>query len=163
MKIFPIKKYSIELITDTSKAISELQKETLSGEQFVSDWNKQTFIGKINKSDFDLKLSKKLYGGLCFFKGKLDKENGTLEIGINKTFKIISLFLFLFPVFGFLVSLIKNGFKNTIELLFPTILFIIILRFVFIELGFRIVSKNGLNKLTEIIGIEKIKTWHNTV
>ncbi|GGG60569.1 hypothetical protein [Bizionia arctica] len=157
MKIFPIKKYSITLITECSKAISELKKETLSDGQFVSNWNKQTFIGVINNSDFEIKLSKKLYGGFCVLKGKLEKENGIIEIEINKTLKIILLTLFLFPIFGFLISLIQNGFKNSTELLLPTLMFIIILRFGFIELGFRIISKKGLKELTEIIGIEKIK------
>jgi hypothetical protein len=155
MKIFPIKKYSITLINERSKAIFELQKETLSDEQFVSDWNKQTFIGKVNETNFEIKLSKKLYGNFCVFKGKLEERNGSLEIEINKTFRVILSVIFLFPIFGFLTSLFKNGFENSIELVFPTIMFIIILRFVFIELGFKIISKNGVNKLSKIIEIEK--------
>jgi hypothetical protein len=154
MKIYPIKIYSITLINGRSKAISELQKETLSDEQFVSDWNRQTFLGKINETNFELNLSKRLYGNFCDFNGQLDEKNGTLEIGINKTFKIILFAIFLFPIFGFLTSLFKNGFKNSVELLLPTIFFILILRFVFIELGFRIISKIGVNKLSKIIGIE---------
>ncbi|MAN29410.1 MAG: hypothetical protein CMH14_19160 [Mesonia sp.] len=38
----------------------------------------------------------------------------------------------------------------------PLVLIIIIARFVFLELGFRLVSKNALNKLTAIIGIKKL-------
>jgi hypothetical protein len=154
MKIYPIKKYSIALINGRSKTISELQKETLSDEQFVSDWNKQTFIGKINEPNFELKLSKKLYGSFCVFNGKLDEKNGTLEIGINKIFKVIIFVIFLFPIFGLITSLFKNGFKNSIELFFPTIFFIIGFRFIFIELGFLIISRIGVEKLSKIIGIE---------
>jgi hypothetical protein len=154
MKIYPIKKYSITLINGRSKAMSELQKETLSDEQFVSDWNKQIFLGKVNETNFELKLSKKIYGNFCVFKGQLEDKNGTLEIIINKTFKVILFVVFLFPIFGFLTSIFKNGFKNSIELLLPTIFFILILRFVFIELGFQIISKIGVNKLSKIIGIE---------
>lgn len=154
MKIYPIKKYSITLINGRSKAMSELQKETLSDEQFVSDWNKQIFLGKVNETNFELKLSKKIYGNFCVFKGQLEDKNGTLEIIINNTFKVILFVVFLFPIFGFLTSIFKNGFKNSIELLLPTIFFILILRFVFIELGFRIISKIGVNKLSKIIGIE---------
>ena len=109
MKIFPIKKYSITLINERSKAIFELQKETLSDEQFVSDWNKQTFIGKVNETNFEIKLSKKLYGNFCVFKGKLEERNGSLEIEINKTFRVILSVIFLFPIFGFLTSLFKGG------------------------------------------------------
>ncbi|MFD2910134.1 hypothetical protein ACFSX9_15495 [Flavobacterium ardleyense] len=155
MKIYPLKKYSFVFINERSKAISELQKETLSDEQFVSDWNKQTFIGKINEPNFELKLSKNLYGSFCVFKGSLNEKNGTLEIEINKIFKVILFAIFLFPIFGLITSLFKNGFKNSIELFLPTIFFIIILRFIFIELAFRIISKIGIEKLNRIIAIEK--------
>ena len=155
MKIFPIKKYSIVLMKERAKVISELKKDTLSDEQFVSNWNKQTFIGKVNETNFEIKLSKKLYGDFCVFKGILEEKKGSLEIEINKTFKIILSVIFLFPIIGFLTSLFKNGFENSVELIFPTIMFIIILRFVFIELGFQIISKNGINKLCKIIRIEK--------
>ncbi|SMC88630.1 hypothetical protein [Cellulophaga tyrosinoxydans] len=153
MKIFPTKTHSITLITDSAAAISELQKKTLSDDQFVADWNKQIFIGKINDSEFELKLSKKVYGAFCVIKGKLENKNGLLEVGITKNYKIVLIILLLYPLVGFVISLLTNGFKNSIELIFPTIMFILVLRLVFIEFGFRIISKNGLNKLNEIIGI----------
>ena len=74
MKIFPIKKYSIVLMNERAKVISELKKDTLSDEQFVSNWNKQTFIGKVNETNFEIKLSKKLYGDFCVFKGILEEK-----------------------------------------------------------------------------------------
>tara|TARA_R110000868_G_scaffold348246_1_gene609214 strand:- start:88 stop:558 length:471 start_codon:yes stop_codon:yes gene_type:complete len=155
MKIFPTKTHSITLIVDSSVAISELQKKTLSDEQFVADWNKQIFIGKINDCEFELKLSKKVYGAFCVIKGKLENKNGILKVGINKNYKVVLTLLLLFPFIGFAISLIKNGFDNSIELIFPTIMFIVVLRFVFIEFGFRIISKNGLNKLNEVIGVRE--------
>ncbi|ADV50548.1 hypothetical protein I2486_21435 [Cellulophaga sp. E16_2] len=155
MKIFPTKIHLVTLTEDSSIAISELQKKTLSEKQFVSDWDKQVFIGKINDSEFEVKLSKKVYGAFCVIKGKLENKNGVLKIGINKNFKTVLFGLFLLPIIGFIISLIINGFGNSKELIFPTIMFPIALRFVFIEFGFRIISENGLNKLSKIIGVEK--------
>ncbi len=60
MKIFPEKDYSIELNKDSSLAISELKNQTLSKEQFVTNWNNQSFIGKVETNEFEVKLSKKL-------------------------------------------------------------------------------------------------------
>jgi hypothetical protein len=154
MKIYPTKKYSINLIKERSKTLSELKNRTLSDEQFVSNWNKQTFLGKINEYSFEVMLSKKIYGSFCIFTGKLEELSGTLEIQINKTFKIVLFFIFLFPIFGFLTSLIQNGFNNSIELIFPTIMFIIILRFIFIEFGFKIISKKGVNELSKIMELK---------
>jgi hypothetical protein len=156
MKIYPTKKYSITLFNEHPKAVFELKKETLRDGQFVSDWNKYSFIGEIDETNFEIKLCKKLYGNFCVFKGRLEGKAGVLEIGIDRTYKFVLFVIFLFPIFGFLTSLFNNGFKNSVVLLFPTIMFIVILRFVFIELGFQIISKKGVNKMSEIIGVEKM-------
>ena len=153
MKIFPTKTHSITLWADSTTVISELQKNILSEEQFVADWNNQIFIGKINESDFELKLSKKVYGAFCIIKGKLENENAILEVEINKNYKAVLLALMFYPIIGSIISLINSGFENSTELIFSTILFLVVLRFVFVEFGFRIISKNGLNKLNEIIGL----------
>ena len=115
MKIFPIKKYSIVLINEREKVISELKKDTLSDEQFVSNWNKQAFIGKVNDTNFEIKLSKKLYGDFCIFKGKLEEKKGSLEIEINKTYKIIISAFFIFLFFVFLIFFFKIGFEKWVK------------------------------------------------
>jgi hypothetical protein len=74
MKIFPEKDYSIELKNNSSLAISELKSQTLSEEQFFTNWDSQAFIGKIEKNEFKVKLSKKLIGEFCVIEGKLDKK-----------------------------------------------------------------------------------------
>jgi len=154
MKLFPKEQYQIELQNNASIAISELRNVTLSDEQFVSNWNNQTFIGKITEDEFEIKLSKKLYGEFCLLKGRLENENGTLEILINPKLKIFLSIIFLFPISGLIMSLITNGFTDSIRLVISTTMFIIILRFLVIEFGFRIISKSGLNKLIKTIGIK---------
>ena len=56
MKIFPEKDYFFELNKDSSIAISELNNQTLSKEQFVTNWNNQSFIWKIENNEFEIKL-----------------------------------------------------------------------------------------------------------
>ncbi len=62
MKVFPKKVYSIELINESSVAISELKDQTLSKDQFIINWSDQAFIGEIEKNEFEIKLSKKFFG-----------------------------------------------------------------------------------------------------
>jgi len=156
MKLFPEKDYSIELNKDSSFAISELKNQTLSKEQFVTNWNNQSFIGKIEKNEFEVKLSKKLIGEFCVLKGKLENEKGTLEIRTGRIIKIIFIAIVLFAGSGIITAI----FRTDLELIFHLVMTILVMRFIFLELGFRLVSKSGINKLTEIIGI---KTLHNTV
>ncbi|HEU4790162.1 MAG TPA: hypothetical protein VFS71_10780 [Flavobacterium sp.] len=151
MKIFPESDYSIELNNDSMSAISELKKRTLSKEQFVANWNNQTFIGEIKENEFELKLSKKLLGEFCVVNGKLDNRNGRLKIRTGKMLKIIFVLIVLSSLSGIILAITQNK----LELILKTIMSILIMRFLFLELGFRIASKCVLNKLTEIIGIKK--------
>ena len=151
MKIFPEKDYSMELNKDSSLAISELKNQTLSKEQFVTNWNNQSFIGKIETNEFEVKLSKKLIGEFCVLNGKLENRKGTLKIRTGKIIKIIFIAIVLFAFSGIITAIFRTDF----ELIFHLIMTILVMRFI-MELGFRFVSKNGMNKLTEIIGINKL-------
>ncbi|MDF4203370.1 hypothetical protein PXD56_10410 [Maribacter sp. SA7] len=158
MKIFPESEYSMELNNDSSLAISELENRTLSEEQFVANWNNQVFIGKIEDNKFELKLSKKLVGEVCVLKGKLENGQGTLEIRTGKIYKIIFIAIVLFAISGIIMALIQKEF----EVIFHLVMTVLVMRFIFLELGFRLVSKSGISKLTQIIGIRVLKkTLHN--
>lgn len=152
MKIFPENHYSIELNNDSELALVELKNRTLSKEQFVTNWSNQTFIGEIQNNKFEIKLSKKLIGEFCILNGKLDSGKLVLKITTGKILKIIFVAVVLFILSGIIISIIQNKF----ELIFKFVVTIVIIRFVFLEFGFRIVSKKALIKLTEIIGIKKI-------
>ncbi|WP_452233081.1 hypothetical protein [Lacinutrix sp. MEBiC02595] len=155
MKIFPEKDYSIELNKDSSLALSELKNQTLSKEQFVTSWNNQSFIGKIETNEFEVKLSKKIIGEFCVLNGKLENGKGTLKIRTGRIIKIIFIAIVLFAIYGIITAILRTDF----ELVFHLVMTLLVMRFI-LELGFRFVSKNAINKLTDIIGI---KTLQNTV
>ncbi|MEO8236954.1 MAG: hypothetical protein ABI576_02525 [Flavobacterium sp.] len=48
MNIFPIKRYEIELLNDSSKALSELENNTMITDYHFSEWTKKAFIGLYN-------------------------------------------------------------------------------------------------------------------
>ncbi|NQY29895.1 MAG: hypothetical protein HRT69_10525 [Flavobacteriaceae bacterium] len=152
MKIFPTDDYSIELNNDYSVGISELENQTLSKKQFVANWNNQAFIGIIEKNEFEVKLSKKLIGEICVLKGKLENKKGKLEIRTGRIFKIIFIAIVLFAFSGIISAIIQNE----LEVIFHLVMTVLVMRYIFLEIGFRIISKRGINKLTEIIGIKKM-------
>ena len=152
MKIFPEKDYSIELNKDSSLVISELKNQTLSKEQFVTNWNNQTFIGKVEQNEFEVKLSKKVIGEFCVLNGKLENERGALQIRTGKIIKIIFIAIVLFAISGIITAIFRTDF----ELMFHLVMTILVMRLI-MELGFRFATKSGINKLTEIIGIKELK------
>lgn len=151
LKIFPENNYSIELTNDSTSAISNLKNCTVSKEQYVTNWNNQLFIGKIKENEFELKLSKKLYGDFCIVHGKLENKKGTLEIQTGKILKILFILIITFTLSGMVTAMVQHKF----ELLFKLMIAIVIIRFIFLELGFRYVSKRLLKRLTEEL---KVKT-----
>lgn len=163
MKIFPTNNYEFELINESSDALSELEKNTLITDSLVSEWTKKAFIGQVNKNGFKVISSKSGRGAFCVLEGKLESKKGTLEIRIHKVFRIMLSLIYLFPIIGFTIALFTKEKEIIISLIVPTIMAIIVFRFIFTELAFRIISRNGLRKLTEIIGIRKMKkTRYNT-
>ena len=157
MKIFPTNNYQFELKKESSDALSELEKNTLITDSLVSEWTKKAFIGQVNRNGFKIILSKPGRGAFCILEGKVESYNGTLEIRIHKAFRVMLSLIFLFPLIGFLIALFTKEKEIIISLIIPTLMAIAVFRFIFTELAFRIISKSGLNKLTEIIGITKLK------
>lgn len=157
MKIFPIKYYEIELLSDSSKALSELEKNTMITDSLTSEWTKKAFIGQVSESGFKIISSEPGRGAFCIFNGKLESKKGSVEITINKAFRMILSIIFLFPIVGFIISFFIKEIEVSISLIIPTLMSIVVFRFILTEIAFGIISKNGLNKLTRIIGITNLK------
>ncbi|WP_031457064.1 hypothetical protein [Flavobacterium chungangense] len=157
MNIFPIKHYEIELLSDSSKALAELKKNTLITNSLTSEWTKKAFIGQVNESGFKIISSIPGRGAFCVLNGKLESKKGFVEITINKAFRILLSIIFLFPIIGFIISFFIKEIEVSISLIIPTLMSIVVFRFILTEIAFRIISKNSLKKLTEIIGITNLK------
>ena len=157
MKIFPSNNYEFELTKESSNALSELEKNTLITDSLVSEWTKKAFIGQVNDNGFKIISSKPGRGAFCILNGKLEAKKGTLEIRVHKAFRIMLSLIYLFPIIGFTIAILTKENEIIMSLIVPTLMAIIVFRFIFTELAFRIISKNGMKKLTEIIGITKLK------
>jgi hypothetical protein len=153
MKIFPESNFKIDLSDNMVKTLDNLKKETLSDEQFIVNWGDKPFIGTINENSFEIKQARKVYGSLWIIHGFLENKHGTLKVQVSKKNKIIFGGFFLFVISGLIISLIRLDLK----IIFQTFMLIIVSRFLFLEFGFRLTSKNGIKKLTKIIGITKLE------
>nr|WP_315220687.1 hypothetical protein [uncultured Flavobacterium sp.] len=162
MKIFPIKHYEIELLNDSSKAISVLENNTMITDSLSSEWTKKAFIGQVNKNGFKIIPSEPGRGAFCVLNGKLESKKGLVEITINKAFRIMLSIIFLFPIVGFIISFFIKEIEVSISLILPTLMSIVVFRFILTEIVFRIISKNSLKKLTKIIGIKNLSEVQNT-
>ncbi len=157
MKVFPKNNYEFELTKGKTHAISELQKNTYITDSLTSQWTKKAFIGQVNENGFKIISSKRGRGAFCILEGKLKSQNGILEIRIHKAFRVMLSIVYLFPLIGFLIALFTKGKKIILSLIVPTLMSLIVFRFIFTEIAFRLMLKSGLNKLAGVIGIKKLK------
>ena len=153
MRLFPKTEYSIILNIESSEAISRLEKQTKLPEGFIMNYNLQLFLGEIKGNQFEIKLSKFILGEICLLQGELDNKKGHLKIITNKPIKIICSAFLLFILVGIIIALIKKQFD-----VIPHLILTLALNWLFyLELGFIIMSKIALKKLTEIIEIKEIE------
>lgn len=153
MKIFPESNFKIDLKDDIRNTLDNLRKETLSDEQFIVDWGDKPFIGTISENSFEIKQARKVYGSLWVIHGFLENKHGTLKVQVSKKYKIVFGGFFLFVISGLIMSLIRFDLK----IIFQMFMLIIASRFLFLEFGFRLTSKNGIKILTKILGITKLE------
>jgi|SRR5690625_5118387 len=156
MKLFPNKKLTVELSNDRLTILNELKQNTKLTDRLVSEHTDKEFIGQVSDSGFKIISSEIGRGAICVFVGELQDSIGNLEVRIHKAFKVMFSALMLMPIAGFVIAVITNGIQNLVGILVPMFIGILFVRFVFMELSFRFVSKTGLNKLNRIIGL-KIK------
>tara|TARA_R110002051_G_scaffold319870_1_gene404419 strand:- start:63 stop:545 length:483 start_codon:yes stop_codon:yes gene_type:complete len=160
MKLFPNENFTVELRDDRMTTLNNLKHNTKLSKNLVSEYTEKEFIGQIDDCGFKIISSEIGRGAVCVFIGDLQDSFGNLEIRIHNAFKIMFSILMLMPFVGFGIVVSTNGIENSIGIIIPLIIAILFVKFVFMELSFRFISKTGINKLNKIIGI---KTRHNTV
>ncbi len=156
MKLFPNKNITVELSNDRLTTLNELKQNTKLTDRLVPEHTDKEFIGQVSDSGFKIISSEIGRGAICVFVGELQDSFGNLEVRIHKAFKVMFSILMLMPIAGFVIAVITNGIQSSIGILVPMFMGILFVRFIFMELSFRFISKTGLNKLNRLIGL-KIK------
>lgn len=138
--------------------LNELKRNTKLTDNLISSHTDKKFIGQVNDSGFKIISSEIGRGAFCVFVGEFQDSLGKLEIRIHNAFKIMLSIILSYPFVGFGLIAYNQGFLEAIKFLPILIVGLLFIRFVFIELSFRFISKTGLNKLIKTLGI---KTRHN--
>ena len=157
MNVFPHKNLLVKLRDDRATSLNELKRNTKQSNKLISESTDKYFIGKIDDSGFEIITSKIGRGAVCVFEGELQDSFGTVQIRIHRAFKVMFSIIMLMPIIGLGISIATQGIEKSIGIIIPLMIGILFIRFVFIELSFRFISRTGLKKLTKIIGIKAIK------
>ena len=156
MKLFPTKYFKAELRSDYSISMQNLKSNTDITESLTSDWTDKAFRGQINDNGFKIISSEIGRVAVCVLIGEFEGKTGEIEVRIHKAFKVMFSILMLLPIIGFGITLFTNGIEKSFGIIFPMIMGIVFVRFVFMELSFRFISNTGINKLTDILTIKEL-------
>ncbi len=157
MKIFPTKELDFKLIDDQAETLSRLNRKTEKSENLKSSRTDKSFRGIINGNEFKIMSSAIGKGAFCVMTGAIESNEGKVKVEIHKTFQILLSIILCLPIVGILVAiLIEQEEPNPIFIL-VVIGQILIIRYAFIGLAFKFLSRQSLNRLRDVIDVEWIK------
>lgn len=137
MKIFPTKNYKIELTENSQKYIELLKLKTLESETLSTSSTNKEFIGRFNGTYFEIISSEIGIGAFTVL--KVDFLDYSVDVigEINKPFKILISIIFIFGLSSISYNVFKIGFPEAFGMLIPLMMFIALIKFVFLGVFFK--------------------------
>lgn len=134
-----------------------MNRRTEKSENLTSRFTEKSFRGIVNGTDFKVISSVIGKGAFCVMTGKINSDSGVVKVEIHKVFKILlGVFMFL-PIFGLVAMIWSKAQEFSPNLIVVMVGQILIIRFVFIGLAFKRISKDSLNRLRDVLDFEWIE------
>jgi len=157
MKIFPASNYSFKIIGEQTESLERLKRRTQISESLSSKITDKSFLGTINNNSFKIISTEIGKGAFCVLNGEVTNKNGTVNVEINKAFQILLFILLCLPIAGLIAQLFTHELNLFLVFIVVAIGQILMIRFIFIELAFRRLSKRSLNRLIDVLDIESLE------
>ncbi len=153
MTIFPTKHIDFELIDTQTETIERLHRRTEASPLLTSAYTNKSFRGKLNGTEFQIISAAIGFGAFCLMTGQIEESRGKVKLEINKAFKVLLSVLLVLPIVAFIAELFNEMSTFQPFLILVAVLQVLMIRFVFIEFGFRFLSKMSLNRLVDVLDI----------
>ena len=154
MQIFPRQKRHFTLLGSQEKAVDKLRSRTEASEKLISMFTQKSFIGIVEEKSFRLITSTPGVGALCTINGRFEGNKLQVNIELNQAFKVLGGIMLSTPLLLIILPLILKDKTLNLNTLWVVPLQILFFRYVFFELTFRRVSKEGLRRLQDVLDIE---------
>ena len=157
MNIFPTKEKEFKLIGDQAETLNRLKRRTERSENLTSQYTDKSFRGIINGNEFKVISSVIGKGAFCVLTGKINSKNGNVKVEIHKAFRVLLSIILCFPVIGITIAILTGSEEFSPVFILVIILQVLMIRYIFIELAFKFLSKQSLNRLRDVLDFEWIK------
>ncbi|TRZ42456.1 hypothetical protein [Robertkochia solimangrovi] len=157
MKIFPTKELKFKLIDDQAETLNRLIRRTEKSENLTSQHTDKSFRGIIMENEFKIISSAIGKGAFCVMTGAIESDKGNVKVEIHKVFRILLSLLLCFPIIGLIALTLTKAQEYSAILILVMIGQILIIRYAFIGLVFKFLSRESLNRLRDVLDLEWIK------
>ncbi|WP_374443618.1 hypothetical protein [Epilithonimonas sp.] len=157
MEIFPSQVYEFGLINGQNETLERLKRRTEESDSLTSKLTEKSFIGKVSKNRFRIISSTIGKGTFCTMTGFVSYEKGEVKLEISKPFKILLSILMILPFIAFLAQVFSTSEEFNPVFIMVFLGQVLIIRFLFIGLFFKILSKQSLNRLSDVLDTEWVK------
>jgi hypothetical protein len=156
MNLFPTKEYKFKLIDDQAETLNRLMRRTERSENLISQNTDKSFRGIINENQFKIISSAIGKGAFSVMTGEIDGDIGYVKVDIHKVFKILLSIILCLPFIGMIAAGITRTEDFSLVLILVAVGQILMIRYVFIGLAFKFLSKESLNRLRDVLDFEWI-------
>jgi hypothetical protein len=157
MNIFPTVKLEFKLIDNQAETLNRLNRRTEKSENLTSQYTDKSFRGMIDENEFKVISSVIGTGAFCVMTGKINSDNGNVTVEIHKVFRILLSIILCFPLIPTVAVLLTDTNEFSPILILLVIGQVLMIRYVFIGLAFKFLSKASLNRLRDVLDFEWIK------
>ena len=158
MNIFPTIEKNFKLTNNQKETLNRLNRRTDKSENLTSKYTDKSFRGIINQNELKIISSTIGKGAFCVMTGKINSESGTVKVEIYKVFKVLLSVFLLFPIAGIIISLLTKVQEFSILMILVMIGQVLIIRYAFIGITFKFLSKESLNRLRDVLDIDWVST-----
>ena len=89
--------------------------------------------------------------------GAIEPDKGKVKVEIHKAFQILLSIILCLPIVGILVAILTRQEEPNPIFILVVIGQVLIIRYAFIGLAFKFLSRQSLNRLRDVIDVEWIK------
>ena len=157
MKLFPTKELKFRLVNDQAETLDRLNRRTERSDNLTSQFTDKSFRGLINENEFKLISSAIGKGAFCVMSGQINTVDGSVKVDIHKVFRVLLTIILLFPLVGIILMTISGKEEFSPIMILVAIGQILMIRYIFIGLAFRFLSRESLNRLRDVLDLEWIK------
>jgi|LakMenEpi03Aug12_release.lakeMendotaPanAssembly.Ray.scaffolds.fasta_scaffold276573_1 hypothetical protein len=157
MKLFPTKELKFRLVNDQAETLDRLNRRTERSDNLTSQFTDKSFRGLINENEFKLISSAIGKGEFCVMSGQINTVDGSVKVDIHKVFRVLLTIVLLFPLVGIILMTISGKEEFSPIMILVAIGQILMIRYIFIGLAFRFLSRESLNRLRDVLDLEWIR------